>query len=132
MILVDTSAVLAYFDARDPHHDPAVDWIRDATSRRQALMTHSHALGEMIALLQSRLGNAAVAGFVAEMQPLIETVWVGADLHDAGVQAMLAADRRRLSLVDCVSFVVMRSRGIDTAFAFDRDFAAQGFRTVPA
>jgi predicted nucleic acid-binding protein len=44
---------------------------------------------------------------------------------------MLAAARRKVSLVDWVSFEVMRRTGIDVAFAFDDDFRAQGFRTVP-
>ena len=42
----------------------------------------------------------------------------------------LAALRRRLSFVDWVSFVLMREAGLEQAFAFDRDFAAEGFRLV--
>jgi predicted nucleic acid-binding protein len=38
---------------------------------------------------------------------------------------------RKLSLVDRVSIEVMPGRGLDTAFAFDSDFRAAGFRTVP-
>lgn len=44
---------------------------------------------------------------------------------------MLAAGRR-VSLVDWTSFLVMRRRGITTAFAFDADFAAEGFQVTPA
>ncbi len=39
--------------------------------------------------------------------------------------------RRDVSLVDRVSFEVMRRRRIDGAFAFDRDFADHGFTTIP-
>ena len=38
---------------------------------------------------------------------------------------------RRVSLVDCVSFATTRELRLDTAFAFDRDFTDQGFRTLP-
>jgi predicted nucleic acid-binding protein len=41
-----------------------------------------------------------------------------------------AANRRSLSLVDCVSFVVMRQLAIRDAFAFDRHFEEQGFTLV--
>jgi len=41
----------------------------------------------------------------------------------------LTAARRQLSLVDCISFEVMRRRGIKTAFTFDDHFAEQGFET---
>lgn len=51
--------------------------------------------------------------------------------HDAAVAALLAALPTRTSLVDYVSFQVMRDRGIRRAFAFDRDFGAAGFETVP-
>ena len=51
--------------------------------------------------------------------------------HRAGVASVLAANQRRLSLVDCVSFEVMRRLGIREAFAFDAHFADQGFRCLP-
>jgi predicted nucleic acid-binding protein len=55
---------------------------------------------------------------------------VGEAEHRAGVTALLTAGRRELSLVDCVSFVVMRQLNLKNAFAFDRDFLAQGFETL--
>lgn len=39
--------------------------------------------------------------------------------------AVLESDRRKLSLVDCISFEVMRS--IARVFCFDPHFAEQGF-----
>jgi predicted nucleic acid-binding protein len=52
-------------------------------------------------------------------------------LHTAGVSSVLAAGRRGLSLVDCVSFATMRNLGIGDVFAFDEHFAQQGFTCVP-
>jgi predicted nucleic acid-binding protein len=62
---------------------------------------------------------------------MLETIWVDEDVHRTAVAALLAAVRRNVSFVDWVSFELMRRRSIDAAFAFDRDFATQGFRTVP-
>jgi predicted nucleic acid-binding protein len=45
---------------------------------------------------------------------------------------VLVAGRRKVSLVDWTSFLVMRRRGISTAFALDSDFAAEGFEVIPA
>ncbi|MDP2857839.1 MAG: VapC toxin family PIN domain ribonuclease, partial [Bacillota bacterium] len=45
--------------------------------------------------------------------------------------ALLTAGRRNLSLVDCVSFDVMRRLGMEKAFAFDAHFAEQGFQCMP-
>ena len=35
-----------------------------------------------------------------------------------------------LSVVDQVSFLVMRARQVEEAFAFDRDFRLEGFRLL--
>ena len=40
---------------------------------------------------------------------------------------MLAAARKKLSLVDCVSFQIMRQQGVRAAFCFDSHFREQGF-----
>ena len=47
------------------------------------------------------------------------------------VVALLAASRRGLSLVDCVSFEVMRESGLKSAFTFDGHFREYGFTAVP-
>lgn len=53
-------------------------------------------------------------------------------LHDEAVHRLAKRGTRRISLVDQVSFLVMRERGVDTAFAFDPDFEREGFRTLEA
>ena len=59
--------------------------------------------------------------------PMLHVEWVDADLHAAGMAALLTAGRRDLSLVDCVSFACMRRLGITRALHFDRHFKEQGF-----
>ena len=49
--------------------------------------------------------------------------------HVQGMAALLAADRRNLSLVDCISFDAMRRRSLRHVFAFDKHFEEQGFTT---
>jgi predicted nucleic acid-binding protein len=94
-------------------------------------VTTSYVLVETFALVQSRLGMEAVRALADDVVPVLRVQWVGETEHRLGVTALVAAGRRQLSLVDCVSFVTMRDLRLDTAFAFDRDFADQGFRTLP-
>jgi predicted nucleic acid-binding protein len=49
----------------------------------------------------------------------------------AAMSALLAANRRTLSLVDCTSFEIMRESGLDTVFTFDAHFSEQGFKVIP-
>jgi predicted nucleic acid-binding protein len=74
---------------------------------------------------------AAVNGFQEYILPLMNVEWVAPEVHRAAVSAVLAASRRKLSLVDCASFEIMRNAGIKKVFAFDPHFKEQGFSPVP-
>jgi uncharacterized protein len=94
-------------------------------------ITHNYVVLEATALLRRRFGATAVQDLHELLIPVISVVWVDEHLHGAAVSAMLTAIRRDVSLVDWVSFEVMRRLGIETAFAFDRDFRRHGFATIP-
>lgn len=129
-VFVDTSALIAYLDADDPRNPAAVGAFRDLVER-EALVTHNYVVAESAAVVHRRMGPVATRLLLEDVVPVLEVVWVDADLHGAAVGAFLAALRRRTSLVDWVSFEAMRRLGIRRAFAFDRDFEAQGFGTIP-
>ena len=129
-VYIDTSGIYALVDETDANHEAAADaWLalKDGTER---LFSSSYVLLETVALLQSRLGLEAVRALETTLVPLITVRWVDADLHSRAIGALLTAGRRNLSLVDCVSFEVMREMDLETVFAFDAHFAEQGFRLV--
>ncbi len=130
-LFIDTSAVLAVLDPEEEHHHAACGAWAALQERNEALFSSNYVLVETVALLQRRVGLLAVRALQAEMAPLFHVHWVDEALHERALAALLAANRRRLSLVDWVSFEVMRRLGLDTAFAFDADFTDQGFRCVP-
>jgi predicted nucleic acid-binding protein len=131
MVFVDTSAFYAVLDRDDTNHAAAKEaWIallREPT----ALLTNSYALVETAALLQHRLGMGAVRRFHEDVAPLLQVDWVSAEGHRAGMEAVLAAGRKKLSLVDCVSFQTMRQHGVRIAFCFAAHFREQGFQVKP-
>jgi len=131
-VLIDTSAIYALLDEEDPLHARSVAVLRRLGRDRGDVVVHSYVIGEAFALLQRRLGLDAVRRFISTIMPLLSVVWVDKALHDRGVSALLAADRRTVSLVDHTSFLVMRDLGIRAAFAFDDDFVAQGFELLTA
>ena len=128
---IDTSALLAVLDADDAQHARASRTWRELVTGDEPLVTSSHVLVETFALVQTRLGLDAVLALHGDVVPILEIMWVDEALHAAAMTALLTARKRDLSLVDCLSFEVMRRAGIGRAFAFDRHFSQQGFETVP-
>jgi len=131
-ILVDTSAFLAVLDQRDLNHPAAkARWI-EMLNRGDELVSHNYILVETSAVVLRRLGLDAVRVFERDVVPVLRLVWVTREIHEAAAGAHLVAARRTLSLVDCVSFEVMRRTGVLTAFAFDRHFREYGYETIPS
>ncbi len=129
-VFVDTSAVLALLNPNDLHHDRARHGFAELRSVEASLVTTSFVLVETYALLRRRMGLEAVRAFRTDLAPLIDVVWVDQGLHESGLDLLLEQNRRHLSLVDTVSFVVIRQRQIDRVFAFDRHFDQEGFSGV--
>lgn len=128
---VDTSGLYALLDEDDDRHDRAVSWLAGpGRDPGEVLVSHSYVVVEAAALVDRRLGHSAVRVLFDAFIPALSVLFVDADLHRRGVAAYLAASRRRASLVDWVSFEFLRERRIRQAFAFDEDFAKEGFELV--
>lgn len=131
-ILVDTSAFLAVLDQDDANHPAAkARWI-EMLNRGDELISHNYILVETSAVALRKLGLEAIRVLERDVVPVLRLIWVTRELHEAAAGAHLVAGRRTLSLVDCVSFEVMRRTGVLTAFAFDRHFREYGYETVPS
>lgn len=131
MILLDTSAVYALADADDRRHGEAVRILDDLERAGRSLLLHSYVLVETFALLHARLGLAQALVVESQLRALPFVV-VDRALHERATALLRDAPGRRTSLVDAVSFVLMRERGLEAAFAFDADFAVAGLRTLTA
>lgn len=126
-VFVDTSGIITLMDRSQALCASAKQTWEALLGADEALVTSSYVLVETAALLQKRLGIEAVHEFSTRVRPLLEVVWVDEILHEAGIGHILAARKRDLSLVDCISFEIMRHQGITRAFAFDKHFDQRGF-----
>ncbi len=126
MIFLDTSAIFALADANDPHHSQAVHLLTNANDNDEEILVHNYILVEAAALMQRRLGLAVALQFLQQVQ-LFRMHWITAELHNQAVALPDQRGRRNLSLVDCMSFVIMRRYRIQQALAFDSDFETEGF-----
>ena len=130
-LFVDTSALLAFLDADQPRHAQVIDAWEGAIADDRTLFTSNYVLVESFALVQRRLGLGALRALADILVPMLRPLWIDEELHAAGVASLFAARRRKLSLVDCTSFELMRRHGLREALALDDDFARQGFRLLP-
>jgi len=130
-VFIDTSALIALLDASEAKHSAcAREWKR-LLAADASFVTSNYVMVETCAVAQRRLGMEAVRSLTVDFLPLLAVDCVDEPVHAAGHAAMLTANRKQLSLVDCVSFEIMRRRDVSTAFAIDDDFADQGFSVVP-
>ena len=95
--------------------------------KKEQLVCTNYVLIESFALFQRRLRMHAARTLEEDMLPLVRSHWVEEPDHRSALAAFLTAGRRGLSLVDCVSFVIMRHLDVKNAFSFDQDFQDQGF-----
>ncbi|MBI3693716.1 MAG: PIN domain-containing protein [Acidobacteria bacterium] len=128
---VDTSAIHAVFDRDDTNHARAAETWHRLVGDGAPLLTTNYVLLETSALLQRRLGLADLRAFHESVAPLLEIHWIDEARHQAAVEAVLAAGKRKLSVVDCASFQVMRQLGVHTVFCFDEHFREQEFEVIP-
>jgi len=130
-VFIDTSALLAVLDADDANHKAARPFWERIVAAGDTLVSHNYVLVETSALALRKLGLEALRLLERDIVPILHVIWVNKEIHASGASAQLVAARRSLSLVDCVSFEVMRRSGIRTAFSFDRHFREYGYEILP-
>jgi len=130
-VFVDTSSLFALLDADDGDHGRVLAAFDDLRESDAALVTTNYVVVETLAVCQRRLGIEAARNLIENVMPLMDIHWVTAEAHWEAANGLLAANRRDLSLVDCVSFEVMRRLGIRRVLALDEHFRERGFEVVP-
>ena len=130
-VFVDTSAIIAMLDDSQNDHELAGTLWRELRRTDAELLTSNYVVVEAYALIQRRFGMLVAQSLASSTVPLMDVHWIDADLHRRATEAWLRANRRRLSFVDCVSFVLIRQVGVEYALAFDKHFETEGFPLPP-
>lgn len=128
---VDTSALYALIMPEDGHHQAAQACFEDLRLADASLVSTNYILLECTSLIQRRQGFEAARSFLIQATKLLDIVWIEQAQHEHAVILWSKSGRRALSLVDCVSFWVMRDQGLRHVVAFDAHFEEAGFETLP-
>jgi uncharacterized protein len=128
--LVDTSALLALANGRDQWHERAAAAARAGAKSGIRYLGTALVLGEFHGHLLRLRGPTAARDAITRLlaDPAHEWLPVTADLvHHAVARWLVRFPDQRFSLVDAVSFEVMRRERVSHAFAFHQHFQVAGF-----
>ena len=129
-MLVDTGFLLAVVQRRDSLHGRALAWL--AGLGGEELVVTEYILVEAVNAL-SKGGRRVRAQMLADQVRLSGDycfVPASPQLLEAGLRLHRSRPDKDWSLTDCISFHVMRERGITRALAHDEHFEQAGFTAL--
>ena len=127
---IDTSAFYALMDRSDSYHGKAKKLWGFLLNEEVYFKTTNYIIIETLALLQNRLGFEAAHLYASDILALVDILWVDKPRHKLAFELWLSLGRKKLSLVDCVSFITMRHYKLEAVFGHDRHFEEQGFKIL--
>jgi predicted nucleic acid-binding protein len=126
MIFLDTGYLLALFEPADELRARATSW--SLTLREPCLVTE-YVLWECVNAFSHPADRATAHVLVDYIwtEPGYEIVAASPVLFAAGLRLHRERPDKARSLTDCISFHLMRERGIQRALAYDEHFEQAGF-----
>jgi uncharacterized protein len=123
-VLWDSSAILALLDADDADHARAVDVARKIAAEQRPCFITNYVEAEAHALLLRKLGRTiAREWLLSGGLPVMPAL----PAEEQKAREILARRRDKdWTLCDAISFAVLDSRRIATAFSFDHHFRQYG------
>ena len=128
-VFADTSYYIAFLSEEDVYHAAAIAWSESLLGRTVVTEYVLVELGN--GLCRSRYRNRYVP-FVEHLLNDPDTIFVPASesLFRQGLQLFAARLDKSWSMVDCLSFVVMKQRRLRDALTTDDHFKQAGFRAL--
>jgi predicted nucleic acid-binding protein len=128
-ILVDTQFVVALINQRDQNHAQALEQSARFEGH-PVLITDAVLLeiGSVLARGFRREAVAAIEGFLTADE--VGIVHLTPQLFQQALALYKAHDDKERSLVDCISFIVMRDAGLSQALTYDQHFVQAGFQAL--
>ncbi len=129
LIFVDSAFILALINERDHYHIHAVHLFRQIRGR-PLLITNAvfFEVGNSLARTHKKAAAETIKRFLSADD--VEVVYVTSPLLEKAIALYQSFLDKEWGLVDCVSFIVMRERGVTQALTSDRHFIQAGFEAL--
>ncbi len=128
-VFADASYYIALLSESDESHVRAVEWSEVLLGRQVVTEYVLVELGSALSKVKDR----------SEFVPFVRTLWADPDtlyvpasaaLLERGLEIYASRPDKRWSLVDCISFAVMKQRRVIDALTADHHFEQAGFRAL--
>jgi len=128
-VFADTFYFLALLDSREEFHPQASQFSRDSELR---LVTTEWVLAEFGNAYSDPQDRADFVGLYRALtnHPRVKIIPADTRLFQCGVDFFAQRPDKEWSLVDCLSFLVMRDEGIMEALTGDKHFEQAGFTAL--
>jgi predicted nucleic acid-binding protein len=125
----DTSLFVAFLNARDEHHGLAVEYVSDESN---VLVTTDWVLVELGNFVSKWRARRRFVPFVRDLRAdrLVDIVPPAADVFKQALDLYHRRPDKQWSMTDCLSFVVMRDRGLTEALTADHHFVQAGLKAL--
>ena len=129
MILLDTSYFIALRRWRDSLHARATRWSEMAEG---PFLATEYVMWETINTLSAPIERGGVHVLFDRLRRSVdhEIIPASPTLFEAGLRLHCERADKAWSLTDCISFLVMRERGLKQALTHDRHFEQAGFEAL--
>jgi len=129
MIFADTGYFIALLDSRDSLHSRALDWSR---SIKEPTLLTEYVVVEIFNSFSQPFGRMRAYDLFQRISVHDDCLIIPASplLLNAGIELYVARPDKEWSLTDCISFAVMKERGISRALAYDHHFEQAGFEAL--
>ena len=126
VVFADAFYFVARLNRRDQHHQRALQLSRDFRAR---LLTSDWVLMEVADALAESECRGRVRDFILHLRgsAACEIVPASRELLDRALDLYHQHADKKWTLTDCVSFVIMRERGVTDALTGDKHFEQAGF-----
>lgn len=130
-LLLDATFIVGYLNPRDQHHTKAQECMPRVENALEVLITEA-VLVEIGNLLHRTPQRSRAAEFIEAcyVSDNITVIAVDTGLLKRAVQFYKQHSDKPWGLTDCISFVVMRDRGLTIAATADGDFQQAGFSAL--
>ncbi|MBM3241956.1 type II toxin-antitoxin system VapC family toxin [Candidatus Poribacteria bacterium] len=136
LIFLDTSFLVAYYNADDVNHTDARKLVREMEGTKISFLTSDYIFDETLTILLVRAGKEKAIKVCNTLLKDIEAgdiKWmrVNEEVFRKSTEIFTRFVDKKWSFTDCTSYILMKDSGIKKGASFDEHFRQFGFETLP-